>query len=175
MRLAGGNNNCSGRVEILCNRAWGTVCDDSWDLNDASVVCRQLGCGSALEAARGAAFGQGNGTSWLDEVKCTGSESILFDCLSSSSAQSDCDHKEDASVICSGKCPTERCGLRLCDVVQPILDEYKSCFQMSFKPTMQIIVSLLPYLHQVQIYIPLHRPRLQVSLSNKYQSLLSEL
>ena len=118
--MAGGNNSCSGRVEIWCNRAWGTVCDDSWDMNDASVVCRQLGCGSALEATGGAAFGQGNGTIWLDEVKCTGSESFLFDCPSSL-AQSDCDHKEDASVICSGKCPIERCGLGLCDVVRPFL------------------------------------------------------
>ncbi|XP_078056836.1 scavenger receptor cysteine-rich domain-containing protein DMBT1-like isoform X1 [Mustelus asterias] len=102
LRLAGGNNNCSGRLEALCNRAWGTVCDDSWDMNDASVVCRQLGCGSALEATGGAAFGQGNGPVWLDEVKCTGSEAFLFDCPSSSLAQADCDHKEDASVICSG-------------------------------------------------------------------------
>ncbi|XP_078059601.1 scavenger receptor cysteine-rich domain-containing protein DMBT1-like isoform X1 [Mustelus asterias] len=102
LRLAGGNNNCSGRVEIFCNRAWGTVCDDSWGMNDASVVCRQLGCGSALMASGGAAFGQGNGPVWLDDVRCAGSESILFDCPSSSLAQGDCDHKEDASVICSG-------------------------------------------------------------------------
>ncbi|XP_078060821.1 scavenger receptor cysteine-rich domain-containing protein DMBT1-like isoform X2 [Mustelus asterias] len=102
LRLAGGNSNCSGRVEIFCNRAWGTVCDDSWGMNDASVVCRQLGCGSALMASGGAAFGQGNGPVWLDDVRCAGSESILFDCPSSSLAQADCDHKEDASVICSG-------------------------------------------------------------------------
>ncbi|XP_041071021.1 deleted in malignant brain tumors 1 protein-like [Carcharodon carcharias] len=101
LRLVGGNTNCSGRVEITCNNTWGTFCDDSWDMADANVVCRQLNCGSALLATGGAAFGQGEGDIWFDEVRCTGSESFLSDCPSSASAQSDCDHKEDASVICS--------------------------------------------------------------------------
>ncbi|XP_072341966.1 scavenger receptor cysteine-rich domain-containing protein DMBT1-like [Scyliorhinus torazame] len=102
LRLVGGNTNCSGRVEILYNKLWGTVCDDSWDMADANVVCRQLACGSALLAQGGAAFPQGNGVIWLDEVKCTGSEFYLSDCPSSSLAQSDCNHKDDARVICSG-------------------------------------------------------------------------
>ncbi|XP_067881404.1 deleted in malignant brain tumors 1 protein-like [Heterodontus francisci] len=74
LRLFGGNTNCSGRVEILCNNSWGTVCDDSWDMADANVVCRQLDCGHALLAPGGATFSQGDGVIWLDEVKCTGSE-----------------------------------------------------------------------------------------------------
>ncbi|XP_041036993.1 scavenger receptor cysteine-rich type 1 protein M130-like isoform X4 [Carcharodon carcharias] len=102
LRLIGGNTNCSGRVEIMCKNNWSTVCDDSWDMADANVVCRQLHCGSALLATGGAAFGQGEGDMWFDEVRCTGSESFLSDCPSLASAQSDCDHKEDASVICSG-------------------------------------------------------------------------
>ncbi|XP_078390255.1 scavenger receptor cysteine-rich type 1 protein M130-like [Cetorhinus maximus] len=102
LRLVGGNNNCSGRVEILCTNTWGTVCDDSWDMADANVVCRQLGCGSALLATGWAAFGQGEGDIWFDEVRCTGSESFLSDCPSSASVHPDCDHKEDANVICSG-------------------------------------------------------------------------
>ncbi|XP_041066119.1 antigen WC1.1-like [Carcharodon carcharias] len=69
---------------------------------DSNVVCRQLACGSALLAKGGAAFSPGNGAIWLGEVKCTGSESFLSDCPSSLPAQSDCDHKEDVSVICSG-------------------------------------------------------------------------
>ncbi|XP_078268000.1 scavenger receptor cysteine-rich domain-containing protein DMBT1-like [Rhinoraja longicauda] len=101
LRLVGAESRCSGRVEIFTNNSWATVCDDSWGEADAHVVCRQLRCGPAVSAAAGAAFGQGDGVIWLDEVKCTGSESFLSDCGSSPPGQNDCSHKEDAGVICS--------------------------------------------------------------------------
>ncbi|XP_039893856.1 deleted in malignant brain tumors 1 protein-like isoform X2 [Simochromis diagramma] len=96
----GGHGSCSGRVEILHRGQWGTVCDDSWGLEDAQVVCRQLGCGRVLSASANARFGQGKGPIWMDEVGCTGRESNLFECRRSGLGSHDCSHSEDAGVIC---------------------------------------------------------------------------
>ncbi|XP_072566357.1 antigen WC1.1-like [Paramormyrops kingsleyae] len=102
MRLWGGSSECSGGVELWYNDSWGTVCDDSWDLRDAQVVCRQLGCGTALEAHGNSAFRRGNGTIWLNEVNCRGDELHLWDCPHSLQEQRSCSHKEDAGVTCAG-------------------------------------------------------------------------
>lgn len=42
VRLVGGSDQYEGRVEVCNSNSWGTVCDDSWGTNDATVVCRQL-------------------------------------------------------------------------------------------------------------------------------------
>ncbi|CAM4441100.1 unnamed protein product [Caretta caretta] len=102
LRVVGGEDRCSGRVEVWYRGSWGTVCDDSWDMADAKVVCEQLGCGSAVSALGEAAFGEGTGPIWVEKLNCRGTESSLWDCPAKPWGESNCDHKEDAAVNCSG-------------------------------------------------------------------------
>lgn len=52
LQLVDGSERCSGRMEILHQGAWSTVCDELWDLNEAGVMCWQLGWGRAIAAPR---------------------------------------------------------------------------------------------------------------------------
>ena len=102
VRLIGGSSDLEGRVEVLYQGTWGTICDDFWSIEDARVICRQLGYGAALQATSLASFGQGTGTIWLDNVQCRGNETRIEDCTHNGWGIHNCAHFEDAGVVCSG-------------------------------------------------------------------------
>ena len=103
MRLVGGPGPQSGRMEVLHNGAWGTVCSyDNWDLQEATVVCRQLGYGRAVAAL--VEYGGGSGPIWYGNVRCNGSEASLTQCAHRGLGVHYCTHSRDVGVICASEC-----------------------------------------------------------------------
>lgn len=113
MRLVGSRGNCVGRVELFYQGVWGTVCDDLWDLPEANIVCKQLGCGWAVAAPGEAHFGKGSGKILLDNVHCRGDEGHLQECSHVGWFSHNCEHGEDAGVICSGNARSRPSRARL--------------------------------------------------------------
>ena len=99
--MVGGSRGSEGRVEVYSDGLWGTICyDDSWDLNDASVVCRELGFGRAVQAWSSAAFGHIRGLTMMNDVDCVGNEKTVFECQYNGLGIYYCWHGEDAGVQC---------------------------------------------------------------------------
>ena len=104
IRLVGGTGPHEGRVELLYEGLYGTVCDDDWGNIDATIACKMLGyqSGTAFNADESAYlyFGAGTGQILLDDVRCSGGETSLFDCPHLGIGKHDCNHNEDARVRC---------------------------------------------------------------------------
>ena len=89
-------------MEVYYNGTWGTVCHDDWDINDAHVVCRQLGFLFALDVYGNARYGQGTGPILLHDINCLGNESSLLSCRHNGVGNHNCDHSQDVGVLCRG-------------------------------------------------------------------------
>ena len=125
-----GLSEYQGRVEIWYHSQWNTVCDDAWDLIDATVVCHQLGYRGAVTAHLGASFGRGSGQILLDNLHCTGREASLLECRHSGINVHNCRRNQDASVTCECECNWH------------ILDSCYCAFKFLHNKTMYIICAI---------------------------------
>ncbi|NXU67918.1 DMBT1 protein, partial [Horornis vulcanius] len=100
--------HCAGRVEIYSGGTWSTVCQEGWDLQKAAIVCRELGCGGALEAPSSARFGAGAGPLWPYIPVCSGTEESLWACRRLE--QRECGRGGGAGAVCSERCQAETPG-----------------------------------------------------------------
>lgn len=104
VRLVGGSSPWEGRVEVLWTHQgvemYGTICDDKWTIEEARVICRQLGFFDATAAYGQAFFGEGAGMILLDDVACTGTETDIVQCAHGYWMNTDCVSAEDAGVVC---------------------------------------------------------------------------
>ncbi|CAI8032258.1 Deleted in malignant brain tumors 1 protein, partial [Geodia barretti] len=127
IRLADGDNEYQGRVEVCLHGNWGTVCDDGWDNRDAGVVCNQLGyTGGFPSAVSNAGFGRGSGLIFLDNVDCDGTEPNLLQCRGNEPGNHNCGPSEDAGVFCPAR-PCIDGTLRLNDGFNPSNGRLEIC------------------------------------------------
>ncbi|WAR29778.1 SRCRL-like protein [Mya arenaria] len=104
VRLANGSvfrNGVQGRLEILHDGVWGTMCDDEFDENEAKVACKMIDLKFVnYEYFEVAYYGRGTGMIWLDNIKCDGDEHSLFNCPEAFIGKHNCVHGEDIGIKC---------------------------------------------------------------------------
>jgi hypothetical protein len=96
------SGNGTGRVEIFYRGQWGSICDNGWDMNEAEVVCRELGYSYTVRVLKRDEVPVGVGKISLDDVVCSGTERNLMACHSDWSSNR-CNNSEVAGVECSSE------------------------------------------------------------------------
>ena len=78
------------------------MCDDLFNIDAATVVCKQLGYIKGIMVHDRAHYGSGSGEILLDNVQCSGTEASLFECRHNGIGVDNCTHHEDVGVECQG-------------------------------------------------------------------------
>ncbi|XP_071786124.1 CD5 antigen-like [Asterias amurensis] len=112
VRLVGGHHPNQGFAEVLYEGDWKSICSREWDLDDADVICKQLGYPYAVYALVDnqelSAWTMNKSDTFLDRVECTGNETNLAECLMSYTSTALCGTTEKAGIVCmSDKYPSE--------------------------------------------------------------------
>ncbi|KAF7691274.1 deleted in malignant brain tumors 1 protein-like isoform X2 [Silurus meridionalis] len=100
LRLTGGKDNCSGRVEIHRNGSWGTVCEDCWEEDESIMACAMLGCGKPEKfTSFDPPFSHTNGTRWF--YQCSEVYDTLWKCKEIDATKGSLCNSNAAGLICN--------------------------------------------------------------------------
>ncbi|XP_078502507.1 T-cell surface glycoprotein CD5 [Lissotriton helveticus] len=108
VRLSNNGSRCAGRLELLLNGSWSSVCERSWTRSQAAVVCRQLHCGPVqglLYRPQALRELDPSVKIWSGRFICQGSEPDLQDCVPSDEGVYNCTHEEDIFLACGESDP----------------------------------------------------------------------
>ncbi|XP_053388860.1 scavenger receptor cysteine-rich domain superfamily protein-like, partial [Mercenaria mercenaria] len=101
IRLVNGSDERSGRIEILTDGQWWTICSDSFDINAANVTCRMAGFRFwNATVLSDSVFGLGSTYALIDNITCKGDEEDLASCKSSPWMKTTCRSNQVATVYC---------------------------------------------------------------------------
>ncbi|KAL7882605.1 hypothetical protein SRHO_G00002630 [Serrasalmus rhombeus] len=123
VRLSGGME-CEGKVEVFFMQDWRRVLLDSWSESEASVVCRQLGCGSVFSFSSSSTSSPEHSHMCVTGFNCTGGEAHLGNCSNAEAVN--CSSREQLSISCSAirlLCGEDECGHK--EDVGVVCSEYK--------------------------------------------------
>lgn len=103
LRLTGGMDRCSGKLEVHRNGSWWIVCNNCWNEMMASIVCSMLGCGDKVEKYTqfNPPLTHNNGP--LFYYKCKSRNQSLWECKEYINNQFLCQDSKASGVICEGK------------------------------------------------------------------------
>lgn len=107
LRLAYRHSPCDGVVLVRHGGQWGHVCNREWTLAEASVVCRQLGCGLAVGAPKYVPLPGEMVLPALHNVSCRGDEPALWECSLGAWTRSSCPHQWVVVALCASESERE--------------------------------------------------------------------
>lgn len=104
-RISGEEQDHFGRVEVLVDNQWGTLCDIYWDMRDASVMCRTMGYVSGdVYNTQGLHLGTDYVPAFELKPRCNGTEEHINQCphegFTFAKTSSCLQHNRDAGVFC---------------------------------------------------------------------------
>ena len=104
----------SGRLEVLHNGTWGSVCNDRWTSTNSDMVCKRLGYSKGhAYVIRSSSPSYLSSTEdqpiWMSDVQCDREHTSLGMCQHSGWGVNDCTHRQDVYLSCYGELRQGQC------------------------------------------------------------------